>query len=146
MIQNGICPPTAYNIPNDNKECGIKLRPSDMIDLTNLTCQEAMKAGHLPCAGIAPSPGGCDEFLRYLYVERKVDSKELEKMRGRMTGLRDHGEYITLRIVPMEDVWKISGDNKAIWYVVLWMSLDFLSILRAHHSDSTYQLSHNHRN
>jgi hypothetical protein len=65
-----------------------------------------------------------------LYVERKVDSKELEKMRGRMTGLRDHGEYITLRIVPMEDVWKISGDNKAIWYVLqfFWMDEPRLSI------------------
>jgi ADP-sugar diphosphatase len=99
------------------EECGIKIRPSDLTDLTQLACQEAELAGHLPCSGIAPSPGGCDEFLRYTYVERKVTKEDLDRMRGRLAGLREHGEYITLRVVPLEDMWKISADNKAIWYV-----------------------------
>jgi ADP-sugar diphosphatase len=99
------------------EECGIKLRPSDLIDLTELACQEAIEAGHLPCAGIPPSPGGSDEFIQYTYVERIVSKADLYRMRGRLAGLREHGEYITLRVVPMEDMWKISGDSKAIWYV-----------------------------
>eukprot|EP00980_Cylindrotheca_fusiformis_P030354 scaffold24680_cov113-Cylindrotheca_fusiformis.AAC.7 len=98
------------------EECGIKLRPSDMVDLTELAFQDAMNDGLLPCSGVAPSPGGCDEYLNYMYVEQKITNEELEKMKGRMAGLRDDGEYITLRIVPMKDVWKISGDNKAMWY------------------------------
>jgi hypothetical protein len=28
--------------------------------------------------------------------------------------LREHEKYITLKVVPMEDVWKISGDAKAM--------------------------------
>ena len=66
--------------------------------------------------GIAPSPGGSDEFLSYLYTEHKVTEKEIERLRGKMTGLREEGEYITLRVEPMEDLWKLAvGDSKAIW-------------------------------
>lgn len=97
------------------EECGIKVRPSEMIDLTELACQRALDAGHIPSSGIAPSPGGSDEIIRYLYFERTVTKADLDRMRGRLAGLRDHGEYITLRVVPMDDIWKISCDAKAIW-------------------------------
>lgn len=87
-----------------------------MVDITELACQEAKEAGHVPCSGIAPSPGGSDEFLSFLYAEHYVTSKEIEQMKGKMTGLREEGEYITLSVVPMEDVWKLAvGDAKAIW-------------------------------
>jgi diketogulonate reductase-like aldo/keto reductase len=96
------------------EECGIVVRPSDLTDLTELACQEALQSGSIPMAGIPPSPGGCDEFVRCMYLEKKVTVTELEEMRGRLQGLREHGEYITLKVVPMEDVWKISGDAKAM--------------------------------
>ena len=98
------------------EECGLKIRPSDLIDLTELGCQEAVKSGHLPCAGIAPSPGGSDEFIRYTYVERVISKAGLERMKGRLAGLRDHGEFITLKVVAMHEMWKISGDSKVLWY------------------------------
>ncbi|KAL7555713.1 hypothetical protein ACA910_009353 [Epithemia clementina (nom. ined.)] len=69
---------------------------------------------HLPSAAIPPSPGGCDEVLRLFYLEKNVTLQELHDMKGRLHGLREHGEYITLRVVPMDQVWKVSGDAKAI--------------------------------
>ncbi len=98
------------------EECGIKLRPTDLTDLTELAYREAVEDGNIEQIGIAPSPGGCDEFIRYMYVERLVTMSELEEMRGRLSGLRDEGEYITLRVVPLKDMWKVSADNKALWY------------------------------
>lgn len=97
------------------EECGIELRPSDLTDLTELGCKEAFEAGNIPCTGVAPSPGGCDEFLRYMYVERLVTKVDLKTMKGRLSGLREEGEYITLRVVPLQDLWKVSADNKAMW-------------------------------
>lgn len=88
------------------EECGIKLRPSELTDLTSL----AGMAG----SGVCPSPGGCDEDIRYFYAERSVSKTELEQTRGRLAGLRDHGEYITLRVVPLKDIWRESFDNKVI--------------------------------
>jgi ADP-sugar diphosphatase len=96
------------------EECGIVVRPSDLIDLTELALGQVVQNGHLPIAAIAPSGGGCDEFVRFMYLEKKVTIEELNAMRGRLSGLRDHGEFITLSVVPMEDVWKVSGDSKAI--------------------------------
>jgi hypothetical protein len=115
MIDNGSDGIAGTAAKEMEEECGIKIRASELTDLTELACQEAVQAGHLPCAGLPPSPGGSDEFLRYMYVERKIDKGDLDRMRGRLAGLRDHGEYITLRVVPMHDMWKISGDTKAIW-------------------------------
>jgi len=116
------------------EECGIRLRASDLTDLTELAFQGEVEGGNLPQVAIAPSPGGSDEFLRYMYVERLVTRSELEDMKGRLSGLRDEGEYITLRVVPLKDIWRVSADNKAMWYVcaknvmtrvVLWFSLSF---------------------
>ena len=97
------------------EECGIRLRASELTDLTQLAMAEVVEAGHLPTPAVAPSPGGCDEFLRYMYAERIVTKSDLETMKEHLGGLREHGECITLRVVPMEDLWKVSGDNKAIW-------------------------------
>lgn len=99
------------------EECGIKLRPSELTDLTELAYRDTVEAGNAPQVGIAPSPGGCDEFIRYMYVERLVTISELEEMKGRLSGLRDEGEYITLCVVPLKEMWRVSADNKAIWYV-----------------------------
>jgi ADP-sugar diphosphatase len=96
------------------EECGLQIHPYDLIDLTELALEETVHRGYLPIPAIAPSPGGCDEFIRYMYLEKNVTKKELHEMKGRLTGLRDHGEYITLHVVPMNDVWKISGDAKAM--------------------------------
>lgn len=113
-VNDGIVGTAAKEV---EEECGIKLRPSELIDLTELGCKAALEARNIPCAGVAPSPGGCDEFLRYLYVERLVTKSDLEAMKGRLSGLREEGEYITLRVVPLQDLWRISADNKAMWYV-----------------------------
>ena len=96
------------------QECGITIQPSDLIDLTALACHDAVREGHLSETAIPSSPGGCDESIRYMYMEKKVTVDELDQMRGRLTGLRAHGELIVLRVVPMEQVWRISGDSKAM--------------------------------
>jgi ADP-sugar diphosphatase len=87
------------------EECGLHIQPSELHDLTEL-------AGLSD--GLAPSPGGCDERIRYLYMEKIVTVAQLEQMRERLTGLREHGEVLVLKVVPMDDVWKVSGDQKAI--------------------------------
>lgn len=97
------------------EECGIIVQSTDFVDLTALAFDTAVRDGHLPMAALAPSGGGCDEMIRYLYLEKEVTVAELHEMQGRLQGLRDeHGECITLTVVPLNDVWKISGDSKAM--------------------------------
>jgi ADP-sugar diphosphatase len=81
------------------EECGITLQMSDLVDLTQ-------------DYGLAPSPGGCDEVVQYFYGEKRVTRDQLNSMRDRLTGLLDEGEAIILKVVPWDDMWKISRDTK----------------------------------
>ena len=41
-----------------------------------------------------------------------------------MTGLREEGEKITLKLVKMEEVWKVAGrDGKTLAALALWEGL-----------------------
>lgn len=112
------------------EECGITLDATSLVDLSHLALQEnAVGQGNLPVAAVPHSPGGCDEFCRYLYAEKRVTPVELQAMQGRLQGLRDHGEHITLRVVPLDQVWSISGDAKAIMYVIRNMVLRVFYVL-----------------
>lgn len=96
------------------EECGIEVEANELIDLTLLAREKAV--GDRP-TGMCPSAGGCDEFIQIMYLEKNITKEELEKMEGRLVGLRNHGEVITLRVVPFDEIWKVSADAKAMWYV-----------------------------
>mmetsp|Transcript_13815 Transcript_13815/g.22886 ORF Transcript_13815/g.22886 Transcript_13815/m.22886 type:complete len:298 (-) Transcript_13815:87-980(-) len=96
------------------EECGIHLKPSELINLTDLAFEEAQKCGHLPYRGISPSPGGCDEFIVLCYVEKKVTTQQLKSLRGRLTGKRAEGEDIVLHVVSYDQAWRMSGDAKCL--------------------------------
>lgn len=62
-----------------------------------------------------PSAGGCDEYIKIFAHERRVPRAQLREWQGRLTGLRDAGEMITLKVVPLEDLWLEGGmDSKAL--------------------------------
>lgn len=105
---------TGIAVQEIRQECGIAIGGGELVDLTDLALSTPVRKGNLPVAAVPPSPGGCDEFCRVLYLEKRVTRAELDDMRGRLQGLRDHGEHITLRVVPLEQAWSISGDAKAI--------------------------------
>jgi ADP-sugar diphosphatase len=98
---------TGAAIQELQEECGIQINDSDnnLMDLTQLANMNN---------GIALSQGGCDEHIRIMYLEQYVTTDQLETMKGRLTGLRDHGEVITLRLVPMEELWRSTCDAKTM--------------------------------
>jgi ADP-sugar diphosphatase len=55
-----------------------------------------------------------DEFLRLFLCVKSLPSKQIEELEGKLTGLRDHGEAITLKLVKLEDAWKQSPDAKLL--------------------------------
>ena len=111
------------------QECGIRLKASELINLTDLAFADAYEKGNLPYLGIAPSPGGCDEFIGIAYVEKKVTVLQLEEMNGRLWGLREDGEHITLRIAPFDEAWRISGDSKFLCAIFMLEKLQAEGIL-----------------
>jgi ADP-sugar diphosphatase len=71
-----------------------------------------------------PSAGGCDEFIPIFMHERRVPRSQLKEWAGKLTGLRDQGEHITLKLVRMNDLWKEGGrDSKCLAALALWEGL-----------------------
>lgn len=102
------------------EETGLSIKESELVDLTALTTGLSSEDGgrgteqHLQ-KGVYPSPGGSDEFIPIMMARKKMEGKDIEALRGKLTGLRDHGEKITLKIVKLADVWKVGvRDGKTL--------------------------------
>jgi len=74
--------------------------------------------------GIYPSPGACDEYIPLFLCQKRLTRKHMAWIAGKATGLRDEGEVITLKLVPLATAWKhVAGDAKALAALCLYHSL-----------------------
>ncbi|KAI0458092.1 hypothetical protein F5B21DRAFT_500740 [Xylaria acuta] len=112
------------------EELGIEIPASELVCLSDLAAgtnessssQEGEEEG-LPSA-MYPSAGGCDEYIPIYMHERRVPRDTLKEWTGKLTGLRDHGEKITLKLIPMRDLWREGRrDAKALAALALWEGL-----------------------
>ena len=113
------------------EETGLDIHEDDLVDLTELTINalSAEERGngteeHLQKASY-PSPGGSDEFISILMARKHMARGDIEGLKGKLTGLREHGEKITLRVVRLRDLWKVGvRDGKTL------VAMDLLEGLR----------------
>lgn len=100
------------------EETGLSVQQSELIDMTSLALETAQDDGETLQKAVYPSAGGSDEFIPLFLCKKRMPRKEIEELRGKLTGLRDHGEKITLKIVPLENLWKEGvrdGKTLAAW-------------------------------
>lgn len=64
-----------------------------------------------------------DEFLRLFVCIKQLEKSQRDELEGKLTGLRDQGESITLKLVSMEDAWKLSPDAKLLSSLALYEAL-----------------------
>lgn len=113
------------------EELGITIREDELTCLSSLAeasreqrNTDAMyEKENLPAA-MFPSAGGCDEHITIYSAERRIPRDQLSEWEGRLTGERGSGEKITLKVVPMKDLWKEGArDAKALAALALWQGL-----------------------
>lgn len=103
------------------EETGLSIPTSDLIDMTALALQSNQGSdnhGETLQKAMYPSPGGSDEFIPLFLCKKRIPRKDIEHLQGRLTGLRQEGEKITLKVVPLEDLWKEGvrdGKTLAAW-------------------------------
>jgi ADP-sugar diphosphatase len=97
------------------EELGMEIREEELINLTELAIPEdAGEREEMPRA-VFPSAGGCDEYISLFYCEKRVPRGQLKEWTGKLTGLRDEGEKITLKLIRLEDLWwEGARDAKAL--------------------------------
>ena len=93
------------------EETGIEIGAHELVDLTAAAFGPGGASG---ARGIYPSVGGCDEFLRIMYVARECTPSDLNALRGRATGNLAEGETITLDILPLDSLWRVCSDAKTL--------------------------------
>ncbi|KAI9732216.1 MAG: hypothetical protein M1834_004313 [Cirrosporium novae-zelandiae] len=95
------------------EETGLEISQEELYNLTEAAI-ESKDEERLQNA-VYPSPGGCDEFIPIFLCRKRMPKKEIEELQGKLTGLREHGEMITLKLVPLEKLWQEGGrDGKAL--------------------------------
>ncbi|PGH01152.1 hypothetical protein AJ80_09047 [Polytolypa hystricis UAMH7299] len=113
------------------EETGLSVPQDELIDLTALTVQSLQKRQTSAPAdpeqlqkAVYPSPGGSDEFIPLFLCQKRMNRREIDEMQGRLTGLRKEGEKITLKIVPLEELWREGmRDGKALAAWALYQGL-----------------------
>ncbi len=96
------------------EELKLNVAANELIDMSQM-------AGHF--RGHFPSPGGSDETIRVFCFVRQLTEAELQDFNGRLTGNLEEGEQITLKIMPLKDLWKIP-DGKTIVAYSLFRELE----------------------
>lgn len=102
------------------EETGLSVQSSELIDMTALALQDMPEPDDGECLQKAfySSAGGSDEFIPLFLCQKRMPRKEIEELQGKLTGERDHGEKITLKVVPLENLWKEGlrdGKTLAAW-------------------------------
>jgi ADP-sugar diphosphatase len=95
------------------EELGLKIHEDDLVNLTELAIPE--KEEEICPRALFPSAGGCDEFIPIFLHEKRIPRQQLAEWTGKLTGLREEGEKITLKLVKLEDLWlEGARDAKAL--------------------------------
>jgi ADP-sugar diphosphatase len=101
-----------------HEELGLEIEENAMTDLTAsaISSSDIGSPGQVEGLqrGVYPSPGGSDEYIPLFLYEKKVERKDLEGWEGKLTGLRDQGEKITLRVVRLEDLWRVGARDAKV--------------------------------
>ena len=108
------------------EELGFEIHESELTCLSELSAIPAASSEENEELERAmyPSPGGCDEFVKLYLHQKEVPRERLEEWTGKLTGLREEGEMITLKVVPVRDLWREGArDAKCLAALALWHGL-----------------------
>lgn len=101
------------------EETGLSVQQDELINLTSLALDSTQESSSEALQkAVYPSAGGSDEFIPLFLCQKRMPRNEIEELQGKLTGLRDHGEKITLKVVPLGNLWKEGlrdGKTLAAW-------------------------------
>ena len=97
------------------EETGLQVPANELIDMTQiaLSSDTSKNEEHLQ-QGVYLSPGGCDEFMPIFLWQKRIPREQMKEWQGKLTGLRNHGEKITLMLCPLERVWRHGGKDAKV--------------------------------
>jgi len=98
------------------EETGLDIKEEDLIDLTGLTYNGKYN-------GMYPSPGGCDEVIGLYLYRTTMNRQLLNSYHNKLTGVPEENEVISLKVIPLDDLWLEAPDAKALSALYLYHAL-----------------------
>eukprot|EP00250_Pteridium_aquilinum_P017002 c23405_g1_i2 orf=385-1233(+) len=95
------------------EETGIHIKTADLVNLTSFLDTPTGQQ-------MIPSPGGCDEGITLMLYRNHVKQEVIDSLQGQKTGLREHGEFIKVHVVPYSSLWRSTADAKALAAITLY--------------------------
>lgn len=106
------------------EETGLDIPEAELLDMTSLATPKPTATEEQLQQAIYPSPGACDEYIPIFLVRKRINRVEMEEMKGSLTGVREHGEKIKLKICRLDELWKLGArDGKTLAAVALYEGL-----------------------
>lgn len=117
--------PNLFPLTDISITAGIEIPESELINLTETALVSLTSASDEKLSqSVYISPGGSDEYMPIFLHEKRVPRKSLVEWTGKLTGLRDDGEKITLKLVKLKDLWREGGrDAKTLAAWALYQGL-----------------------
>ena len=101
----------------------MELKEEADIHINRLELEDLLDPGGNPSSTVTfPSPGGCDETMRFFLYEplKTFTVEEIDTMRDKMTGALEEGEVIRVKIVTLESLREKVGDMKTMTALYLY--------------------------
>jgi ADP-sugar diphosphatase len=110
------------------EEADLEVKPDELLDMTKLALSDFPADGVLSAESLEesmyPSPGACDEFMPLMLCQKRLSRKHMESLKGKATGLKNEGEQIKLKLVPLNRLWReATRDGKALAALSLYENL-----------------------
>ncbi|KAK0513378.1 hypothetical protein JMJ35_004364 [Cladonia borealis] len=97
------------------EETGLKIPAEKLINMTELALPKSSSDDEEQLQqGVYPSAGGCDEFVPLFLWQNRIPREQMKEWQGKLTGLRDHGEKITLMLCPLGKLWRVGGRDAKV--------------------------------
>lgn len=106
-----------FEISEIEEAFGLQL---SMYDLTNLTKEVYGDHSIKNELGMCPSPGQSGEQVRIMHLRKEISKDHLLLMRSKFSEKREEGAIVSLRVVPLTEMWKVSADMKVMCALFLW--------------------------
>lgn len=113
-------------VVDEMKKCGIRINIEDLVDLSKYA-HESKKISIANFVGLCPLPGSSNECIQIMLSSHTVSRNKLSSIRSHMSELRDSGNLITFRIIPILDMWRVSMDVKVMCALFLMEKLNLSS-------------------
>jgi ADP-sugar diphosphatase len=105
------------------EEANLTVNEEDLISMSELAVSDDIGSESVQNA-VYPSPGACDEFIPIFLCQKRLTRRHMEWLKGKATGLRDEGENITLKLVPLSRAWREgASDGKTLAALALYQGL-----------------------